>query len=242
MKNILIGLFSALVLPTIYFLWQFSADHRVNSELIDGLKQEGLVQLDGCNLSISREVEGEIDAPISLTRIITKVDLRNYDLKEFGIRPTAQAIILRVNRLPLRERTLEQVAKINDLSGLRAEQSPLDSENIRKILEAENGSLFYRVMAEVVSTDSGEQQLVAHEDAPDFYEFATAVEELPSPISFRSTTTFAPGGPSADTLLTGEIIPLPFLEFAVASNDKAKELAEAFGAFAKRNHCQILNR
>ncbi|MEC8579882.1 MAG: hypothetical protein VXZ18_03945 [Pseudomonadota bacterium] len=174
MKNILIGIFSALVLPTIYFLWQFSADHRVNSELIDGLKQEGLVQLDGCNLSISREVEGEIDAPISLTRIITKVDLRNYDLKEFGIRPTTHAIILRVNRLPLRERTLEQVAKINDLSGLRAEQSPLDSESIRKILEAENGSLFYRVMAEVVSTDSGEQQLVAHEDAPDFYEFATA--------------------------------------------------------------------
>ncbi|TRW96020.1 hypothetical protein FNJ84_14335 [Paracoccus sp. M683] len=61
-------------------------------------------------------------------------------------------------------------------------------------------------------------------------------------MSYQSTMTFAPGGASADTLPTGEIVAIPPLNFRLKSEDKAKALAHSFGNYTAENNCQKSSR
>jgi hypothetical protein len=96
--------------------------------------------------------------------------------------------------------------------------------------------IFFRVMAEVVDKD-GVKNLVAHEDAPEFHEFAQRVEALPPPVSFRSTTAYSAGTPSAEALLTGEILVVPFLQFSLKSQADAVVMAETLFEYASKAGC-----
>ena len=64
---------------------------------------------------------------------------------------------------------------------------------------------------------------------------ATAVEALPAPASFRAVTAFAAGGPSVETLLTGEVATVPVLEYRVRSVHEAKDLGWAFHDYVRAN-------
>lgn len=235
-----IGLFvvcAGITAAVYFFFFQGSAAERLSSSLSELLEEDGVVELQDCNLSIVVNNLGEVGAPIALTRIVIQADMRNYDFETVRIIPSASGASLRIDRGPVDDLMLSNLSKIIEAGGARVAHLVPDEETARKLLEADDSTLYFRVMAEVVETASGTTELVAHEDAPDFFGFVAAIEITGAPISYRSTTTFAASAPSAETLLTGEVVAIPFLQFAVASEGKAKELAHAFNDYAVDKAC-----
>lgn len=222
---------------SLFLFFQGSAAERLSSSLSELLEEDGVVELQDCNVSIVVNKLGEVGAPIALTRIVIQADMRNYDFETVRIIPSASGASLRIDRGPVDDLMLSNLSKIIEAGGARVAHLVPDEETARKLLEADDSTLYFRVMAEVVETASGTTELVAHEDAPDFFGFVAAIEITGAPISYRSTTTFAASAPSAETLLTGEVVAIPFLQFAVASEGKAKELAHAFNDYAVDKAC-----
>lgn len=224
-------------LGALFWTLQPSAgDHLIHS-LKEVTGSDGEVALDSCNLSIVVETAGQAGVPIALTRVAIQADLRNYNFETVRFIPRSSGLILRIERGPVTESMLVQVADIVSAGGQVTEQLFSDNNAAKDLLESEGGSLFFHVMAEVVTAEDGTKELIPHDDAPDFFRFAESVSALPAPASYRTTTTFAQGAASASTLLTGEVAAIPFLQFTVSSEDQGKTLAHAFHNYVDENNC-----
>lgn len=224
-----IGVISVLVvgLAAYFFVARTSSEDHLQTLLHRALGPDAAVSLNSCDLFIVVNVESTDGAPVALNRVVMRADMRNYDFETVKLVPRSGQVTLRVGRKPVTNAMLDQAADIVDVVGEEMAGLWPDREGVRDVLNAEDGSLFFRVMAEVKTAD-GKSTLIAHEDAPDFFAFAQSVESLAPPASYQSTTTYAPGGPSADTLLTGQVLAVPHLQFTLGSADGAKELGQAF--------------
>lgn len=214
-----------------------SAKDQLTTHLNDALGADSTISLDACDLSIIVETEGDESAAIGLTRVVVQANLRDYNFNTVHFQPGQKRFGLRIDRAAFNEDMLAKAENVVAVGGETTAQLVSQMNSIRTLLEAENGALFFRVMAEVTTSEDGTQKLVAHEDAPGFFQFARAVEALPAPASFRSTTTFAHGEVGAETILTGEVAVIPPLQFWMNSLEDAKDLAHAFHDYAKARGC-----
>jgi hypothetical protein len=194
----------------IFFWLKPSAEDRLVSLLHETLPADATVELESCDLSIVADQNGSSDGTIGLVHTVLRVDLRQYHFSQVTFLPGADRFTLRVGRKPVDDRMLAQAERVIDAGGDRTNEVFANRTDLRNLLNDKTGLIFFRVMAEVVDKD-GVKILVAHEDAPEFHEFAQRVEALPPPVSFRSTTAYSAGTPSAESLLTGEILVVPFL-------------------------------
>ena len=234
MKAVIAGISVLLVGIAAYFV--LFSDDPLEALLHDALGPHATVSLNACNLFMTVNATGASGGPIALSRMTMRADMRNYDFQTVQIFPGAEKVSLQIDRKPVTNSMLDQVNDIFDrVDGSKAALLP-NQDGIRDILNRDDGSLFFSVMAEIKTSD-GETILIAHEDAPEFYVFTQSVEALVGPASYRSTTTYAPGGPSADTLLTGEVIAVPVLQFTLKSEDQAKALGQAFYNYAVTSGC-----
>lgn len=224
-----IGVIGVLLvgLATYFFVARTSSEDHLEELLHHLLEPDAVVSLNRCDLFIVIDVVGTDGEPVALNRVVMRADLRNYDFETVQLVPRSDKVTLRVNRKPVTNAMLDQATDIVDVVGEGMANLLPDREGIRDLLSAEDGSLFFRVMAEVETSD-GKSILIAHEDAPDFFEFSQSVEAFAPPASYQSTTTYTLGGPSADTLLTGHVMAVPLLQFTLISEDQAKELGQAF--------------
>jgi len=224
-------------LGALFWTLQPSAEERLINGLTEVTGSDGVVALDSCNLSIVVEAAGQAGAPVALTRVAIQIDLQNYNFETFRLVPRSSGLILRIERGPVTESMLVQVADIVAAGGQVTAQLFSDTNAAKELLETEGGSLSFRVMAEVVTSEDGTTEFIPHDDAPKFFRFAESVSAIPAPASYRTTTTFAPGAASAATLLTGEVAAIPFLQFTVGSEDQGKTLAHAFHNYVDENDC-----
>jgi hypothetical protein len=234
---LLIGCLITAGLGVLFWTLKPSAGDHLIQVLTEVTGSDGAAALDSCNLSIVVETAGQAGAPIALIRVEIHADLRNYNFETVRFVPRSNGLILRIERGPVTESMLDQVADIVSAGGQVTEQLFSDPNAAKELLELEGGSLFFRVMAEVVTAEDGTTELIPHDDAPDFFRFAESVGAIPAPASYHTTTTFAPGAASAATLLTGEVMAIPFLQFTVGSEDQGKTLAHAFHSYVDENNC-----
>ncbi len=221
-----------------FFVSKPSSEERLNHNLIEAIGPDGVVSLDACDLSIVVEVAGQENSPIALTRLVLQADLRNYDFETVHLTPRSGNFSLRIDRSQVDNRMLAQAKSIVDAGGARVNGLFASGQTMEEFFEADGSVLSFRVMSEVVTKADGSQNLIAHEDAPDFFRFTESVEALRTPASYRNTTTFADGTlRSAETLLTGEVVAIPFLQFLLKSEEEAKQLAHAFHDYAAENEC-----
>ncbi|MBO9401974.1 hypothetical protein [Shimia sp. R9_3] len=239
MKRIIALVVFAVVAAGILFsVFSTSTEDQLSSNLSEVIGLDGVVSLDGCNLSMTVESTGQENSPIALTRMVLQADLRNYDFNTVHFTAGPKSFGLRIGRSKVDERMLEQARQVIDAGGEKLKRFFSGDQIVRETFETDGGRIFFRVMAEVVSTGEGSQTLKPHGDAPDFFRFTEAVEAIDTPASYRTTTTFAGRGDrSAETFLTGEVVAVPQLQFRVKTEKQAKELAHAFNDYAAKNEC-----
>lgn len=242
MKTVLALLTAVAIGLAAYFLFfRHSPKEQLEALLIQTITRlntptDTQVSLDGCDLHIVVSVPGDDDAQLRLTRVAVRADLRNYMFKDVTLTPGTKDVKLRINRDRVTSRMLEQASSFVDAAKEKGRNTPFNKENLRDILGAEGGSVYFRVMAEIKDED-GTPKLIAHKDAPDFFAFAQAIEALEPPVSYNITTSYSARTPSAETLLTGHALAVAHLEFDLASQRQAKELAKAFYHYAKSERC-----
>lgn len=81
----------------------------------------------------------------------------------------------------------------------------------------------FRIMS-LVNTSGEEAVIEPPEDAPGFYDFATAVEALPNPPAYNATLSYLSAEQNAQSLFGGQLSVLRELKFSVLSMEHAKEL------------------
>ncbi|MEJ6401570.1 hypothetical protein [Yoonia sp. 2307UL14-13] len=227
---------AAAAIAAYLFLIRQPTDERLVAILTNAIGDEAIISLNACDLFVSVDQVGSEGEPVAISRVVMRADLKSYNFGTIRMVPNNQQVTLRISRKPVTEAMLNQFDDIRAVSSEDNRSSWPDRDGARDLLNNDRFTLYVRVMAEVITID-GQQTLVAHEDAPNFFEFAQAVERLPSPASYRITTAYAPGGPSADTLLTGEVVAIPTIEFRLPTEQKAKDLAHAFHNQAAAHGC-----
>lgn len=230
--------FVASAAGILFSVFSTSAEDRLSNNLNETIGLDGNISLDGCNLSVKVESAGQENSPIALTRVVLQADLRNYDFNTVHFTPGSNNFGLRIGRSKVDEKMLKQAHQVIDAGGEKLNRHFSGDQVVREIFERDGGRIFFRVMAEVASTDEGLQILKPHGDAPDFFRFTEAVEAINAPASYRTTTSFAAAGDrTAETFLTGEVVAVPFLQFRVKTEGQAKELAHSFHDYAAKNEC-----
>lgn len=210
---------------------------RLTEALHQAAGGEAEISLAACSLRVTAETAAPPGAPFARSRVVVQADLQVYTFERVQILPARDRVRLRLDRRPVDERILAQARQVVELGGLRAEQLLQEPGGIAKMLEPRDAMLFFRIMAQLGKDETGKPILVTDKDAPEFYRFATAVEALPPPASYQVTTSFAPGAPSAETFLTGEVIAVPPLQFTVQTEAQAKALAQALHDYAAATGC-----
>lgn len=157
----------------------------------------------------------------------------------------AEALVQRATEhMPPKEQgTLTLLPK----SGGQITHTPLETDAdkatqrqaLRKMLEQPNGQLTFRMTSMVTISQEGEapQPMKPHEDAPKFHAFA---QDLLADAEFRNyalTLLYLSEAPKADSLLTGFIAFPPRVQFAAASEDDAKRLAQRLLGYMA-SHCR----
>ncbi len=221
-----------------FFVLSPTPADRLSRGLAEATGLDGTVNLDGCNISLVVESVGQESSPIALTRVVIRADLRNYNLKTVRFIRSPKGFGLRIDRGPVNDSMLIQASSIIDAGADLTEQPVSEVSSLKEFLGAKNTSLFFRVMAKVVTTEDGTKKFIAHEDAPRFYQFVEAVEALPAPVTYRTTSTFLSGEISSDSFITGRVDAIPSLQFSLGSEDQAKILAHAFHDYAAATGCE----
>lgn len=235
---IILGCGIAGVLGVYLLTTKTSPQEQLETQLKIAAGDDSAVVLDGCNLTISAETQGEENAPIALTRAQLRADLRLYQMATVRIVPQGETTALRVDRRKVNDEMVAQVERVVAAGGGMTE--PLQSEEFdtRRFLANENSKINFQLTVEMTAGEDGAQQLVAHEDGPNFFRFAQAARALPSPISYQLLESYGPEGVAAETLLTAQLVAMPPLLFRLGSEAQAKNVARALRDYAISEGCE----
>ncbi len=171
-----------------------------------------------------------------LSRVVLRADMRDYDFETVRLNTRPDSVTLRASRKDTSTSMLTTLDTIVDRLEMTSNNLDIDRDTMRDLLAQQDGTVAFRLMAEVIVED-GENTLVAHEDAPAFFEFTQLVEAMPAPASFRSATAFAPGEPSAETFRTGEIAVVPALDFTLTTQEEINQLGQALFNHSVASDC-----
>lgn len=108
---------------------------------------------------------------------------------------------------------------------------------LKKMLDEPNSQLTFRLSSMVKISQEGEAPppVKPHEDAPKFHAFAQDLLADAAFTNYALTLLYLSETPRADTLLTGLIAFPPRLQFAVASEEGAKRLAQSMLGYMTAN-------
>lgn len=236
--KLLIGVTGAALLATASYFAFFkeSPQEKLLASLTPTLGADTDVSLDECNVSIIAEGFATDGKQPALTRAVLRADLRNYILTTGHITPQTGFASLRFGRSRVDDNMMEQVEAVVAAGGEQVDSILSGVESIETLLQQEGSTLSFRVMVEIVS-DDGKTRMIPHEDAPEFYEFASRVEALDAPASFSAITSYSNTEPSKETMLTGYVAAVPDLVFRVADQDAAQDLIRRFAEYGAKNKC-----
>ncbi|MEL0439017.1 hypothetical protein [Phycobacter sp. K97] len=108
---------------------------------------------------------------------------------------------------------------------------------LQKMLEQPNSQLTFRLSSMVKISQEGEAPppVTPHEDAPKFHALAQELMADAAFTNYALTLLYLSETPRADTLLTGLIAFPPRLQFAAASEEGAKRLAQSMLGYMTAN-------
>lgn len=234
-RGIIIGLAILLAGAATAVLWP-APEKRVIAAFQKTLIDPALdVTLAGCDLlvSINAEQPSESEAGIALMRVTQRADLRMYNFSRVRIVPNGDQFTYVASRNVATQAMVDQAQAVFTLVDGELKGNLPEDQGIREALNAPNGALSMQVMAEVVD-DHGSSVLIPHADAPRFYAFARAVEDIEGPVSFLLSTTFSEVQPSIETFLMGSVQIIPPLQYQFPDEASARDFGQAIHDYAAR--------
>lgn len=185
---------------------------------------EAEISLDGCQLSILHQAISADEQ--SNTKSASNVDLGLFRFDQFRVSPLAdESAVLKIDRRPLSESLLDQAEMLAALfpsNAPVATTSELRSQ-LRDALSLPDAKLTFRLINMIPMNDD-EPVFKPHEDGPEFYNFAQAVDALDAPKTYSMGLTFLGREARADTFFAGSIVFPNELIFKTLSIDHAKAL------------------